>query len=117
MKKVLVKLNCNPYTNVNIWFTNSHKLYMLQVAKIRDEVGLPEYSCEGVVSSDDSRGNMVIGIFSPKSDLLVHELSHAVINIFHFIGMEVNTHTTEAFAYMLESLYKQCTDHLNEWSR
>lgn len=116
MKRVLVKLNCNPYTNVNIWFTNSHKLYSLQVMKIRDEPAIQEYDSAGVVSADDSRGNMVIGMFCSSSDVLVHELSHAVINIFHFIGMDVNIHTTEAFAYMLESLYKQCTDNLNEWS-
>lgn len=117
MKKVLVKLNCSPYSNVDVWFTNSHKLYSRQVEKISEDPPVLEDEAAGVVSSNDSRGRMVVGMFYPNSDLLVHELSHVVINIFHFIGMEINVHTTEAFAYMLESLYKQCTDHLNEWSR
>lgn len=115
MKKVLVKLNCSPY-NVDIWFTNSHKLYQQRVIKIRGDDGVPE-DCSGVVSSTESRGRMVIGIFGCDSSILVHELSHSVINLFHHVGMPINIDTTEAFAYMIESLYQQCTNYLNEWSR
>lgn len=117
MKKVLVKLDCHPYFT-NVWFTNSRILYAKQVSKIRpDPAALDVEDLLGVVSPNDSRSQMVIGFFDCDSAVLVHELSHAVINIFHAVGMDVNTHTTEAFAYLLESLYQQCTNHLNEWSR
>ncbi len=113
MRKVLVKLDTHPY-GVDIWFTNSELLHAKQVSKIRKEPPIKE--CAGLVSSNDSRSQMVIGIFVPSSAVLVHEISHAVINVFDCIGMDINTWTTEAFAYLIESLYQQCTNHLNEWS-
>ena len=116
MKKVLVKLDCQPYFP-DVWFTNSRVLFSQQVSKIREE-GIPQDFGDtiGMVSSNESRSKMVVGVFISDSGVLVHELSHAVINIFEAINMVANTHTTEAFAYLLESLYNQCNNHLNSWS-
>lgn len=116
MRKVLVKLDSRPYFT-DVWFTNSRALYAQQVSKIRqDPAALDIDDLAGVVSSNESRSQMVVGIFVGDSSVLVHELSHAVLNVFHAIGMEANTWTTEAFAYLMESFYQQCTDHLNSWS-
>ncbi|WPJ72188.1 hypothetical protein DEEACLCL_00171 [Salmonella phage CRW-SP2] len=118
MKKVLVKLNTSPYTNVDIWFTNSQILYekkILEIRQIKKDLGLENMA--GIVDSNKPyRNQMVIGLFDNNSFTLVHEVSHATINLFHAVSMKVNVQTTEAFAYMLESLYQQCTNHLNEWS-
>jgi hypothetical protein len=116
MRKVLVKLDCHPYFP-DIWFTNSRILFSQQLSKIRDD-GVPNDFGDtiGMVSSNESRGKMVVGVFIPNSGVLVHELSHAVINIFEAVNMTANTHTTEAFAYLLESLYNQCNHYLNLWS-
>ncbi|AGY47625.1 hypothetical protein Maynard_108 [Salmonella phage Maynard] len=116
MRKVLVKLDCHPYFP-DIWFTNSRILFLQQLSKIRDEGIIHDLEDTiGMVSSDESRGKMVVGVFISDSGVLVHELSHAVINIFEAVNMVANTHTTEAFAYLLESLYNQCNHHLNLWS-
>lgn len=116
MRKVLVKLDSHPYFT-DVWFTNSRALYAQQVSKIRqDPAALDIDDLAGVVSSNDSRSQMVVGVFVGDSYVLVHELSHAVINVFYAIGMDANTWTTEAFAYLMESFYRQCTDHLNAWS-
>ncbi|QIO03286.1 hypothetical protein HYQ37_gp081 [Salmonella phage pertopsoe] len=116
MRKVLVKLDCHPYFP-DIWFTNSRILFLQQLSKIRDEGIIHDLEDTiGMVSSDESRGKMVVGVFISDSGVLVHELSHAVINIFESVNMVANTHTTEAFAYLLESLYNQCNHHLNLWS-
>lgn len=115
MKKVLVKLNTNPYTCVDIWFTNSRHLFVKQSSKI-GHVCSDIDSLAGAVAHNESRSQMVVGIFAPNSSYLVHELGHAVVNLFDYVGMGINIPTTEPFAYMLENLYQQCTDHLNEWS-
>lgn len=113
MKKILVKLDCHPYYP-SVWFTNSRILYRIQCAKFRpDVVDLSGYG--GSVSQDETGSNMVIGLFTNDDSFLAHELCHVVINIFSAVNMDVNGHTTEAFAYLYESLYRQCMSYLSEW--
>lgn len=108
--KLLIKLNIHPYYQ-DVWFTNSRILYVKQVSKIRDDV-IDVHDYLGIVSYSESRSSIVIGCFNGDVPTLVHELSHACIDILEGVGMDVNIHTTEAFAYLIESLTRQCIEYL-----
>lgn len=56
---------------------------------------------------------MVVGVFDGSTSTLIHELGHVAINVFYYVGMDVNLHTAEAFSYLLDSLYSQASSHLN----
>lgn len=111
--KALIKLNTGPYTNVDIWFTNSPLLLEQQTKKFRDE---PANASEnaGIVTYNECRNQMVVGYFVNNPAVLSHELSHAVISLFSYIGMPINEETTEPFAYILEYLMDQCLDMLEK---
>lgn len=102
----LRKLNVHPYT-ANVWFTNSRQLHYKQCIKVigpREELVT---DASGVCSYDDARLNLVIGLFNDSPYTLIHEIGHAVIDIFEGVGMPVNGDTSEAFCYLLDSMYKQ----------
>ncbi|QPL10939.1 hypothetical protein PP754_gp098 [Pectobacterium phage Possum] len=111
--KTLIKLDTGPYTNVNIWFTNSSLLLEQQTKKFRD-TPINANECAGIVTYNESRNQMVVGYFVSNLAVLSHELSHAVISLFAYIGMPINEETTEPFAYMLEYLTDQCLDILEK---
>lgn len=102
------KINIHPYT-ANVWFTNSRRLHL---NKCRAAIGPREEPadahCSGCCSYDAECMNIVIGLFSDNPYTLVHEVGHAVINIFEGVGMPINGDTSEAFCYLLDSMYKQC---------
>ena len=105
------KLNVHPYS-ANVWFTNSERLHMRQCRKVISPTYGAGYendgTTKGVCAYDDNCLNIVIGLFSDSQVTMVHELGHAVINIFAGVGMPVNMDTSEAFCYLLDSLYQQC---------
>lgn len=108
------KIDCRPYP-ADVWFTDDIESFhrkRRQISGMTDRMD----DMQGCVSSSDNRGSMVIGLFVMDSSVLVHEISHAVINIFHFTGTPINLDTTEPFAYMAESIHQQCNDLLNKWS-
>ena len=45
--------------------------------------------------------------------MLVHECQHAVINIMDRASVQISTHTDEAVAYLIESLFLRCIRLLN----
>ncbi|TKI02958.1 hypothetical protein [Martelella alba] len=100
------KINCHPYP-CEIWFTTSRKKFNRLHKKIFGEDNLCELGA-GIVVPDMHRQRMIIGVFDDSADTLVHEVSHLVIDIFNAVGMEVNIETTEAFAYLFESIFSQC---------
>lgn len=107
--KMLIKLNTHPYP-CSVWFTNSERLHRQQVLKFRDN---PPPVCDyGVTSRDYSGMNICIGVFDNNHCTLSHELCHAVIDIFDAVGMAVNMETTEAFAYLYESLFSQSCEFM-----
>lgn len=59
-------------------------------------------SIQGLTYSKD--GIIHIGIFEHDVDVLVHEITHAVIYLFDTIGMDINMQTQEAMAYLMGSL-------------
>lgn len=110
MRKI-IRLNTHPYPT-KVWFTADVEAFQRHRTKITgrapEEVGL------GQCSATDDRGKMVIGVFDGDTSTLVHEIGHAVVNVFHYVGMDINLHTTEAFSYLLDSLYSQANQHLNK---
>ena len=108
--KFMVKLDCSPYPN-DVWFTTSLNLYN---RKRTDITGLTHDIGDmlGCVSTSPTKINNVIGIFDNNYYTLVHEIVHLVVNIAESIGMDICTETTEPTAYLFESLYRQCVQHL-----
>lgn len=103
------KLNCHPYS-FDIWFTTDQEKFWLKRQHLTGWGNRP--NALGMCSMDDNGGRQVVGLFNGDPSVLVHELSHAVINGFTFLGMPVNQDTTEAFAYLIESLNRQCLKHM-----
>lgn len=106
----MIKLNCHPY-NCEMWFTVKIREFYRKRRALTGRVS--EVDVLGMVSCTDNRARMVIGVFDNDNSVLVHEISHAAINAFDYMGMDINPHTTEAFAYFIESLHRQCTAYMN----
>lgn len=105
----LVKLRVSPYP-IQIWFTND----ILKFKQKRKDILGTEITDVGVGHcSTDGYGCIVFGVFDKKLSTLVHELSHVMVHIFEYIGMNINNHTTEAFAYLMDNLYTQCENLIN----
>lgn len=114
MANIIVKLNCHPYP-VHIWFTNSYRLHAIKC----DEQCIDTEGADGSTgicsSNEPERGRQVIGLFKNDLTTLAHEVEHAVINLCHYIGMPINTQTTEAVAYIYDSLFTQCKEINDKW--
>lgn len=113
MRRMMVKLDNSPYPN-SIWFTNSEILFNRKRTELTGSEPLL-YPGPAMCSRTHDCGSMVIGVFDGQAITTVHEISHAVINVFEYVGMEVNNWTTEAFAYLHESLCNQAIRHQTEW--
>lgn len=107
----MIKLNCHPYS-CEIWFTTKKSEFYRKRGNLTGRYS--ESDVFGMCSCTENRGQMVVGLFESDNSMLVHELSHAAINAFEFMGMDINSHTTEAFAYFIESLHRQCTAYMNK---
>ena len=108
--KFMVKLDCSPYPN-DVWFTTSINLYnrkRTEITGLTSDIG----DMLGCVSTSTSSMNNVIGVFDNSYYTLVHEMVHLVVNIADSIGMDICVETTEPTAYLFESLYRQCVQHL-----
>ncbi len=46
----------------------------------------------------------LIGQFTPKRSILVHEAAHCAMNILHYVGIPTNEESDEAFCYLLDHL-------------
>lgn len=106
------KIDCSPYPVVLHITTDMKAFY-----KRRKAINGFTDSVEGILgmcSRNAASDIMIIGLFSKDASVLVHEVSHAVINIFEAVSMDVNQHTTEAFAYLFESIYTQCSKYLDK---
>ena len=107
------KVNCHPYP-CDIWYTNSERMFNAKRTEITgDKNHISNFL--GCVSCSESRMQMVIGVFDGGLPTLVHEVSHAVINVFYPTGMSASVETTEAFAYLYESLFEQCHKLHTRW--
>ncbi|HFL4765767.1 TPA: hypothetical protein ACG33R_001400 [Escherichia coli] len=114
MANIIVRINCHPYP-ARIWFTNSHRFHSIKCdAELIETEG--SEGCSGICSSSEpDRGRQVIGLFENDLATLVHEVEHAVINLCHYIGMPINTQTTEAVAYIFDSIFSQCKEINDKW--
>lgn len=110
MRKI-IKLNTHPYP-ASVWFTADEAAFMRKRTELTGRE--PEQMSIGWCAATDDRGSMVVGVFDGGVSTAVHELSHAAINVFHYVGLDVNLHTTEAFAYLLGSLFEQAAKHLEK---
>ncbi|EFM0018489.1 TPA: hypothetical protein IHD35_000551 [Escherichia coli] len=114
MANIIAKINCHPYP-VHIWFTNSHRFHASKCYSEGIDTDGAE-GCAGICSSSEpDRGRQVVGVFDNDLTTLVHEVQHAVINLCHYIGMPINTQTTEAVAYIYDSIFTQCKDINDKW--
>lgn len=113
MIKFMTKLNTSPY-NGDIWFTNSESLYLRK----RSEIGVVSQpnlgSAGGMTTYFEDGWQQVVGLFNGDRATLVHELSHSVINLFNGVGMPINIDTSEAFCYLIDNLYTQCSNAMNQ---
>lgn len=111
--KRLKKIKADPYI-VDVWFTDDAELFQRKRTAL---TGRPRFEGDfsGMVSATDSRGAMVIGVFDGADRTLVHETAHATTYVFSHIAMPINEDTTEAFAYLQESLYAQCAAAIEKW--
>lgn len=114
MANIVVKLNCHPYPG-QIWFTNCQKFHALKCEEACIDTDGADGSAGICSSNEPDRGRQVIGLFDNDLNTLTHEVQHAVINICHYIGMPINTQTTEAVAYIYESLFSQCKEINDKW--
>lgn len=107
----MIKLDTHPYP-VEIWFTSEKKEFLEQR---KDRLGiltdLPD--CEGCCSYNDLGDIYLVGVFIGDTAKLVHELSHAVIHTFNYIGLTITPTSSESFTYYLESLVRQSLLYLN----
>lgn len=55
-----------------------------------------------------------IGIFTEGLNVLIHELTHAVIDIFDGIEMPINLNTQEPVAYLMGSLSEKAWDKITK---
>lgn len=95
MKQKSFTLDASPYSRkIRIHVTKSS---YKKATKTKDDL-----DCDGC--TDDSADLIQVGIFDNKIETLVHELSHAVIEIFDHIGQPINKDSEEAFAYLLGNL-------------
>lgn len=108
----MIKLNTHPYP-AKVWFTTDKTKFSKKRKELTGRTDDVTDS-RGVCSSDDNHGNMVIGLFDVNSSTLVHELSHATINILEYVGIPITHQTSEAFCYLLGSLHEQCNNYLNK---
>lgn len=54
-----------------------------------------------------------LGIFDDYYDgILVHEVTHAAMDIFHFVGAKVLHSNQEPFAYFVQNLFQRCQEAL-----
>lgn len=101
----MIKLNVHPYPNT-VWFTNDAEKYrakwMLMSGQDRgiDSGGMCSYTADG--------RNLLIGVFDGCNSTVVHELSHATFAIMEYIEQPIDFHHSEAYCYLIESMYSQC---------
>ncbi|HBT0444716.1 TPA: hypothetical protein MA058_003370 [Klebsiella pneumoniae] len=103
MKNISV-LNVHPYF-LYVYFTRDEKTFNKCRTKFTGKKPLQDLGC-GCVSTD-GQGKIILGVFDKSDSTLIHELSHVMVHIFEYIGMPINSDTTEAYAYLMASLYDQ----------
>lgn len=96
MKQKSFTLDASPYERkIRVFLT---KEVYKKAAKIKDD----DLDCDGCTDGD---GDLIlVGVFDNKIETLVHEMSHAVIEIFDHIGQPINKESEEAFSYLLGNL-------------
>ena len=101
---MIKKLNLHPYP-INAWFCNNETKFY---AKRKEVTGRADLMCSlGLCSRNDAGDAIVIGVFNGDLGVLVHEVTHLVTHVFEYIGADINAHTTEPFAYLIESVFNQ----------
>lgn len=91
-----------------------HHALCVYFTKERWNKALPDYPKDiqwGTALNHQKESTIHMGLFVPPTHecfqkVLVHELGHVCINLFHNIGMDVNLETQEAFCYLIGDLTK-----------
>lgn len=89
MRKMMVKLDNSPYPN-SIWFTNSEILFNRKRTELTGSEPIL-HPGSGICSRTNDFGSIVVGVFDGQAITTVHEISHAVINVFEYVWIEVKT--------------------------
>lgn len=107
----MIRVNCHPYPN-RVWFTTDRKAFGNKSYILTGT----EYDSRGAgcCSWDDDNGRIVVGVFDRSPATLAHELIHASMRVFHFIGMEMSPATEEAFCYLAQSMHEQCWRYMTK---
>ena len=110
----MLKLNCHPYP-CQVWFTNNPDEFNKHYRKLSGNNDFidPEDN-DGVTYSTPDYSKILIGVFTTEPGVLVHEIGHAVISICTRIRLDITDDTSEAFCYMLDSIYTQIHKHLDK---
>lgn len=68
----------------------------------------PEKCSLGTTAYYGEHGNKVlIGVFDGNPITLIHELNHFCIFTMEYIGLDITTHSSEAYCYYMDSLLTQ----------
>jgi hypothetical protein len=63
----------------------------------------------GITISNRMLGEAYIGVFDGAGHTLVHEVVHAAVDILGDVGVKTRPDDSEALAYMVEHIVKECS--------
>lgn len=97
------KFNVPIYGGRVFFFTSLEKLNQASAHLGLDPVG---DDLHGVFrrTRDEAGSIYLIGQFTPKRSILVHEAAHCAMNILHYVGVPTNKESDEAFCYLLDHI-------------
>lgn len=106
------KIKIDPYNcNLHLCVGKSMKKLCKKISKQIDHDLSDYHSCEGLTIGGDQE---IYVLLERKKDLieedavLVHELSHVVMDTFKGVGVFLDPNNQEPFAYLIGDLYRKC---------
>lgn len=122
MKGFITEFGLHPYPlTLSLWTDEAAMLRGINAAYKRNNARPDEpfefRGSAGRCIQSRHCGYIWVGVFAGSLNTLVHELDHAVANVFAMLGMPRNWDTTEASAYLMSHTFERCRNALNDASR
>jgi hypothetical protein len=108
----MIEIAIRPYA-ATLFLTTSQDEYLEKRRKYTD-VAVDLTGTGGITSGYEDDEVFVVGLFTATAQTLVHELSHVVIRTLCRVGIPINIETSEAFTYLLDDLYSECSAALTK---
>lgn len=112
------KIKIHPYDrNLVLWYSKNMPK-MIKKLKKKLNISFPYDDADGLTISHDDNIYLLLKSFKDpiyQDGVLVHELSHVVLDCFDQSNIPVNFKNQEPFAYLIENLFKRTKKAINKY--